>query len=81
MGIIRKIKDAFKKNEVDVKKLDAVEDFSETRTATFSPYFVYSNSKDTIIGSIELTEDQANDLNKFMQYKGESNQDISFIRE
>ena len=59
--------------ETTTKDEDAV-----VRTETFYPYFVYSNEKNEIIGSIQLTEDQAKELNKFMAYQGK--QDISFLR-
>lgn len=46
----------------------------------FIPHFIYSNSENKIIGSIDLTEDQVRTLNQIMRYKGTDLQDISFLR-
>ena len=62
------------------RKKDVINEDCITRTEKFAPYFVYSNKTNEIIGSIYLTEDQAYNINKFMQYKGKQNQEIVFLR-
>ena len=59
---------------------DVINEDCVTRTEKFAPYFVYSNKTNEIIGYIYLTEDQAYNINKFMQYKGKKNQEIVFLR-
>lgn len=67
-----------KKKEEPITPETTKDEDAVVRTETFYPYFVYSNEKNEIIGSIQLTEDQAKELNKFMAYQGK--QDISFLR-
>lgn len=58
--------------------IDERDNDTVTREVELVPYFVYSNDKNEIIGSIYLTEDQSYQLNQLMKYNGR--QDIAFLR-
>jgi len=51
-----------------------------TRTEKFYMYFVYSNKRNKMLGTMYLTENQAYQLNQFMRNQGVYEQDIAFLK-
>ena len=50
------------------------------RTEKFYMYFVYSNKRNKMLGTMYLTENQAYQLNQFMRNQGVYEQDIAFLK-
>lgn len=78
MGIFRLFR---RNNKGKPPKFPEREHIEMSQNVKLIPHFVYSNSENRILGEILLTEEQANELNHCMRYKGIRNQDIAFLME
>lgn len=67
-----------RKKAPEFPPIDECDNDTITRELELVPYFVYSNDKNEIIGSIYLTEEQSYQLNQLMKHSG--HQDIAFLR-
>jgi vacuolar-type H+-ATPase subunit B/Vma2 len=68
------------KEIIEEEQVTTNDDEYVERKEKFYMYFVYSNKRNKMLGTMYLTENQAYQLNQFMRCQGVYEQDIAFLK-